>query len=344
VNVNPATAGRDNAFDLIRLILAGIVVYGHAHLVGGFGDEGFALVCRMQTTSGPFAVAGFFGISGFLVTRSFALRDNGLNFVRARLLRILPGFYFALLVTAFYLAPLIARFNPTAGPWAASSAFRYVWENALVRIRTPVVGGVLRGLPFDASINGALWTLFPELCCYCLVLVLGVLGWFRDGRTNVLLVAVAVLALHAAIVLGPKGYIVAPTFLQLTGWSPLIAAFLAGCLACCFQERLDIGGRSAVVWAAATLALLFFGGWSLLGPAVLALALIHTAYAFRVRLPCDLSYGTYLLHFPVLQLLTSLGGNRHGFAVFYAAGLAASAALAALSWYVVERPFLRLKA
>ena len=343
MNANPPDAGRENAFDLIRLGLALLVVYGHAKLVGGFGEEGFTQICKMQTSAGPLAVAGFFGISGFLVTRSFALRHDWRAFVKARLLRILPGFYFALLVTALYLAPMISRFNPLAGPWSAASAFHYVADNALVWIRSSSVGDVLHGLPYEGSINGALWTLFPELCCYGLVLFLGVLGWFRLGCVNVLLVGLAILAFHVAIVVVPSGFIIAPTFLQLTGWSPLVASFVVGCLIYCFRDRLEIGGRSAVFWVLATIVLLRFGGWALLGPVALTLALIHTAYSFQLRLPCDLSYGTYLLHFPVLQLFVALGWQRHGFAAYFSAVLAATLAMAAVSWFAVERPFLKLK-
>lgn len=340
---NANTTDRDNAFDLIRLLLAVLVVYSHANLVGGFGAEGFTLLFNVQTTSGQLAVTGFFGISGFLVTRSFAMRDDWFQFAKARLLRILPGLYFALAITAFVLAPLIARSNPAGSPWDFASAFRYLWENAAVRNLEPRVGDILRGLPFDQSINGALWTLFPELCCYGVVLVFGVLAWIRSGRANVLLLCVCLLALHVAIVVGPKGFIVAPTFLQFSGWSPHVCAFMVGASIYCFADSLAIGGRSAVAWVAVTLVLLNFGGWALLGPVALTLALIHTAYSCRIRLPFDLSYGTYLLHFPVLQLLAAHGLHRHGFVPYYATALIVTFALASLSWYAIERPFLRLK-
>jgi peptidoglycan/LPS O-acetylase OafA/YrhL len=343
VNTEASPAGRDNAFDLIRLLLAVIVVYGHAYLVGGFGDEGFARFCKMQTTAGPFAVIGFFGISGFLVTRSFALRANAWSFVQARLLRILPGFYFALAFTAFCIAPLIAKHNPAAGPWEASSAFRYIWKNAAVRIADPGVGDVLRGLPSGEAINASLWTLFPEICCYGLVLVMGVLGLIRLSRTSVLLLAGTLLLLHAAIVVGPKDFIIAPTFLQLTGWSPYVVAFAVGSAASCFTDQLLGGARAWVAWLAVTWVLLYFGGWSLLGPVAFTLALVLGAHAFRVRLPVDLSYGIYLLHFPVLQLLSALGLNQHGFSAYFATALIATGALAAVSWFAIEKPFLRLK-
>jgi peptidoglycan/LPS O-acetylase OafA/YrhL len=343
VNANASPAGRDNAFDLIRLMLAVLVVYGHACLVGGFGDEGFANFCKMQTTAGPFAVTGFFGISGFLVTRSFAMRDSWIQFTKARLLRILPGFYFALVVTAFCLAPLIAGHNPAARPWDASSAFGYVWRNASVRILSPRIGDILQGMPSADALNSSLWTLFPELCCYGLVLVMGVLGMIRSSRANVLLMCAAVLALHAAIVIGPRGFIIAPTILQLTGDSPYVVAFLVGSAAYCYRDVVIGGTTTWIAWMAAAVMLLSLGGWALLGPVAFTLALIQAAHSFRVSLPVDLSYGTYLLHFPVLQLLASLGLNQHGFTAYLATALLVTGALATLSWCAIERPFIRLK-
>jgi peptidoglycan/LPS O-acetylase OafA/YrhL len=343
MNADPDAANRDNAFDLIRLLLAVLVVYSHAHLVGGFGDEGFYRLCRMQTGAGTLAVTGFFGISGFLVTRSYAMRARWLPFARARLLRIVPGYYFSLVLTAFALAPLIARMNAAGGPWDGASAFRFVWENASVRYLDNGVGDILHGLPYAVTMNGALWSLFPELCCYALVLLLGVLGWIRSGRLNVLLVCLAALALHAAVVLEPQVYFIAPTFLQLPALTPYVAAFAVGSSAYCLRERMGIGSRAGVAWLGFAGVLLAFGGWALLGPAVLTLGIIHAAYLVRIRLSVDLSYGTYLLHYPALQLLAALGWNRHGFTAYFSAGLAVTLALAAVSWFAVERPALRLK-
>jgi len=335
--------GEDNAFDALRLILALLVVYSHAYLLGGFGTEGLARVVRSQTIAGTVGVLGFFGISGFLVTRSYDLRRSWARFARARLLRIVPGFYFALLVTAFVLAPLIARLNPAGSPWSAAAALHYVLGNLLVRVGSQNVGGVLEGLPYGGSINGALWSLFPELCCYGLVMLVGVLGWIHGSRANLLIACAAVVMLHGALVVAPALPNVAPTLLQLSGFSPIVAAFAVGSATYCFRDVLGIGGRSAVIWSAFALVLLRFGGWPLLGPVVLPLALINVAYSFRIRLPFDLSYGIYVLHFPVLQLIAASGVVRAGYPAYLASGLAVTGALAMVSWNLVERPALRLK-
>ena len=151
---------RSNAFDLIRLLLATAVVYSHAHLMGGYEEAGFSLLCKGQAIAGTVAVIGFFGISGYLVAQSFSARGDGWQFVKARLLRILPGFYFALVVTAYVLAPLIGRFNRLGGPWQNAAAAHFVLGNALVDISSWNIGDILNGLPFSrGSLNGALWSL-----------------------------------------------------------------------------------------------------------------------------------------------------------------------------------------
>ena len=46
LNIGALASDRRNAFDLIRLLLAVAVVYSHAHLLGGFGVEGFSGVVQ----------------------------------------------------------------------------------------------------------------------------------------------------------------------------------------------------------------------------------------------------------------------------------------------------------
>jgi peptidoglycan/LPS O-acetylase OafA/YrhL len=332
-----------NAFDLFRLILALLVLYTHACFVGGFGQEGFMALVKNQTLAGSMAVLGFFGISGFLVTRSFCTRHDGPLFVRARLLRILPGFYFALLLSAFVFAPLISYFNPKSAGWGAREAFAYLASNALVLIRDLRIGGILTGLPDEESLNGALWSLFPELCCYGLIMFLGLMGVLHRSRASLVLAAVAVAVCHWAIVLFPGRAFLAPTILQLTGWSPLAAAFLMGSVIYSFRAELEPGPKGAAVWAVAVVLALKFGGWNLLGPFLLPLALVNGAYSFNARLPVDLSYGIYVLHFPILQLLAAMGANRGGYLEYFALSLVATVPFALLSWCLVERPALALK-
>jgi hypothetical protein len=70
--------------------------------LGGFGHE----PALGDATIGRFAVGGFFAISGFLVTGS-RLRLPAGAFGWRRFLRVFPGLWVCLLVTAFVLAPAV---------------------------------------------------------------------------------------------------------------------------------------------------------------------------------------------------------------------------------------------
>ncbi len=332
-----------NAFDAARLILAIFVFYSHATILGGLDGEGFARLVRNQTAAGTFALLGFFGISGFLVTQSFVVRNNGPRFVLARLLRIVPGFYLSLILTAFVFAPAISHFNPQGGPWQMGEATAYVLKNAFVRITEWNVGGVLAGMPPTGPINGPLWSLFPELICYGLVLGLGLAGSLHAGRINLLLFALLVAACHFALVVSPDRENLAPTLLSLSGWTPYVLAFLVGSVASAYRLEMGSSGRQAIFWWVVVAVLLKFGGWALLAPFALPLALIHGAGALRINLPVDLSYGIYVLHYPILHLAAAAGLQRSGFTCFFLAALLVTLIFAYLSWTLVERPALKFK-
>ena len=61
-----ASYPRRNSLDALRLVLATLVIVSHSWPVGGFGPDPRLGVL----TLGEVAVAGFFGISGWLITAS----------------------------------------------------------------------------------------------------------------------------------------------------------------------------------------------------------------------------------------------------------------------------------
>jgi peptidoglycan/LPS O-acetylase OafA/YrhL len=62
----------------------------------------------------------------------------------------------------------------------------------------------------------------------------------------------------------------------------------------------------------------------------------------RIAAENDFSYGTYLYAFPVQQLLVIAGAHHLGVVPYIVLSIASTAPLAALSWFLVERPANRL--
>ncbi|WP_432541562.1 acyltransferase family protein [Kineococcus sp. SYSU DK002] len=328
---------RSNALDLLRLLLATTVAVVHTALIGT-GRQPQA----GSTDLGSLAVDGFFVLSGFLVARSY-LRLNSLRrYLWHRALRILPGFWLSLLLTAGVVAPLLAVLEgrpATSVLTGPDSALDYLTRNASLQIQQFGISGLAGGSGAPDVVNGSLWTLFFEACCYAIIAVLGVVGVLRRQRWLVLalLTVLWVLTVAATAGFNPLG---SELMLRL-GF-----VFLLGTAGYLFADRVPVRG-----WLAAVSLLLVVVGLHTLpdyralgGPAFAYLCLWAVVRCpLRPRLRWDLSYGTYVWHWPVAQVLFALGAATLTAVPFVVLGLAVTAVVATASWLLVERPALGWK-
>ena len=138
-----------------------------------------------QTNIGTLAVFGFFVLSGLLITRS-ARRAGVGRYCWHRALRIFPGLWVCLLVTAFVVAPLVAlrEHGTLDGFWTGTGAARCLRDRQLVDRRAPVrhpgpVPGdhpVGRKTGGPASSTARCGRSCTRVLCYILVGVLAVTG------------------------------------------------------------------------------------------------------------------------------------------------------------------------
>src|ERR1700743_3232503 len=80
---------RENNFDILRLVLAIVVVFFHAGSISGSPE----LVWLSDAFSGHLAVEGFFAISGFLIFASYERSTSLKDYFLRRGGRILPGYW-----------------------------------------------------------------------------------------------------------------------------------------------------------------------------------------------------------------------------------------------------------
>lgn len=335
---------RNNAIGFLRLFFAGVVVWSHAYGIGGFGGDPIYGAARGSVTAGFVAVGGFFVLSGFLITRSYRTAPSVGRFLWHRCLRILPAFWVCLAVVAFIFAPLayfhdrgtLAGFlRGTDSPWS------YVTNNALLTIRQIDVRGLLQHLPSPAAFNGSLWTLQWEFLCYVGVAAFGVVAAFQRKPGVALILAVAAYALSA--VLSSRAY---PGTSFAAEVVALLAYFAAG--SCAYLMRAEIPMRWSL--AAAAAAAIAISLPTRAAPFVLLPCLSYVVLFAAMKLPVrsfdrriDLSYGVYIYAYPVQQLFVLYGLTALGFTVYFSFGLATALAIAALSWFAIERPALSFK-
>ena len=338
-----------NCFDLLRLIMAAFVVYTHAFLLSRAGPEPTFVFVKQQIIFGELGVLGFFGLSGYLVTASWERSTNVVTFLWNRTLRIFPGFLMCLLVTAGVIGPAIAytRGGSIAGyPWFGSdSATMYFLTNSVLMVQQWSIGGILETAPYTESLNGSLWSIAPEFMCYLLTVGFGLTAALR--RNSVLfLLALAFLGLmhyqHAMLHWTWEPHH-GPSFLLLGRGPRFMLAYLVGAALWVFRTHWQPGLREAIGLAVCLALVLKFGGAVLAAPVLLPILLIALGQCFRCPLKWDLSYGLYLYHFPVMQLLATSDWCRSQIWIFLPLAVLVTTIAAVVSWTLIERPILSWK-
>lgn len=341
----PSPASRANNFDLLRLLAALQVVLVHAgEHFGADMTQPFARVL------GAFpGVTIFFVTSGFLIAGAWRRSPSVLDYALNRALRIYPALWvcFALsLAISLWLfrAPLsgaeLARWSV-----AQLSAGQFYNPEAL---RAYGVG----------TLNGSLWTIPVELQFYAVLpfvlVALDRVGW----RTGVVVGLMLALALaNRLLVWTETGEQDLAAKLYRVSLAPHLWAFLCGVLAHRHSAWLVPLLRrhfvallvlyAVAAWAFGRLGLENDGNLinpllvALLGSVAIGFAHVPLGRHGSPTRGHDLSYGLYLYHMPVVNVLLFLGVESLGRGL--AVTLAASFGAALLSWHLVERPALSLK-
>ena len=163
------TESKDNNFNLIRVLAALGVLVTHSFALAIGSDDAEPLRISPRLDIGHFMVDIFFMTSGFLVTASLLRRQNTIEFLWARALRIYP----ALLVMQFLVVFGIGLFL-TAIPWTSylvsHQTLMYLVKNAVLIVDlVPDLPGVFQGNPHSHTVNTPLWTLPYEIGMYAIL-------------------------------------------------------------------------------------------------------------------------------------------------------------------------------
>lgn len=330
-----------NNMGLVRYVLAFAVIVSHFNILTG-SDLRFPIDCDV-------AVGGFFALSGFLVYGGYLRKANLRHYVVARMVRLLPAYFSAVVLFAVLLAAVSSR---SPGDYFLSGHFvKYLVSNLFfLNFIEPALPGVFSSFDIPA-VNGSLWTMKVEwLLCLSVPLVAWLVRKARGRATPVfvavVLVSVAYRVFFHELYCATGRPVYSVLSRQFLG---LMAFFYCGVL------------------------LYYWYGtfrrfkWPLMAAALLAFAFKGTAYNYDI-LVCpaafavlvvgfsmtgtgwgrweagrdNLSYNMYLLHFPVVQLaaffrLPQLVGPALSLCLVLLVVLGLSAAVSA--W--VERPVMK---
>jgi peptidoglycan/LPS O-acetylase OafA/YrhL len=348
----PPVDWRVNNFDLIRLLAALQVAVVHA-LMHLKPTGSFVHIARSGLELFP-GVPIFFVISGLLISKSYEQSDSIRNYYRNRCLRIFPGLWVCLVVSIGVI--LIGGVGSIGTVltrdwllwWAAQMSF---FQNYTPAFLEPFGSGMF---------NGSLWTIPIELEFYLFLPTLYFILRLRRrrGHTLVLTVLLASLVTQLVLVYGRRRFLVLADydFLFLT-LVPYLWMFLVGLLIQrnwsrvrgCFAHKAHWWLLGYLLLCMVTRALHIGDGGNNINPIfllplaglVVSCATSAPGLSDRILRHRDISYGTYIYHALVINLMLQFGVRAGVPSVMAAIGI--SLAFAAMSWAVVEKPFLMRK-
>lgn len=349
-------------FDILRILLAAAIFYGHAKWLAGTGIElpdatavahaplDTATAVVTQDAGGswfgwkrPLHVAlvpMFFALSGFLVMGSAIRLRATSTFLAFRALRIFPALVVEVVLCAIVLGALFTTL-PLQQYFSHPQFWRYFGNAAgFITFELP---GVFANNPVPDTVNINLWTLPAEFDCYLITagLMLTRIIYSRNLFTALLAVATTVFfVLHLV-----TGFTQTPTVFH-----PYTVTyyFFVGVLFFHWKDRIPFSYPLFLVFGLVSYVCLFLQQTLYVAPLFVAYC---TLFIGMMNLPKikllssgDYSYGIYLYGFPISQALVAALPFLRGqgwLTVFVA--LAVTTVFAVASWHLIEKPALALK-
>ncbi|MGF0238909.1 acyltransferase family protein [Rhodococcus sp. IEGM1300] len=334
MKLNHALLRDNNNADLLRLVAACAVIWGHAYALvpGSTTTEPIGNLLGFDY-SGSLAVEFFFFLSGILVTNSWINNSSPLNFILARFFRVFPALFVSAAACVLLLGPLLTTL-PLNSYFADSQLFIAIFRHPYVEYSLP---GVFEHSSYPLT-NGSIWTIRYELIMYAMLLAAGLCGVFR----NKLFATVVLIAILVTSMFFPEEVqLIGLMNVNIGGRLPAFFAF--GALLAIYKDQANIDIR--VVAGLILFAWIFRHGSAfqfVFYPAFLitALWLMTTEPIKAMRLPGDFSYGVYVFGWPIQQVIAaefptfSIHANQ-------AVTITVSLALASISWFLIEKPCIR---
>ncbi len=328
----------NNNLNLIRLILAAMVIIGHSPILNGKSDFWADPIGAFFnfTYSASLAVNVFFFISGLVVANSLIINKNPGQFLIARFFRIVPAYIVVLLSSVFIIGPLVTTL-PMNEYFNSAQIYIYIKQNLLFNIIYDLPGVFITN-PYSSVVNGSLWTLTYEVGCYMVLFLLYLI--LRNKRKilyNVIILLVILEGFSPVKIM--FNWLINNPDINL-----LPASFAFGCFLAFNADEIKIDIYSVIamvflyyVFSNSQYVRLIF----ILMSCVIVLYISCLPIVNRFKPKYDISYGVYLWGFVIQQTLYHYTGHIYvGFHCLFS--IVISMILALLTHFVIEKSSIQL--
>ncbi len=324
-----------NNFDIVRFSLAFIVMLVHSAEVTRNVDIRFL----DHFLNSDFAVKGFFAISGFLIAKSYLRSKSLTSYFIKRAQRILPAYIFVI-VLCFVIGMCLTTL-PLMDFLKNKETIKYLVANfSFLNFIQASLPGVFTNNP-NQPMDGSLWTIKAELTLYVLLPL--VVPMMKKNPLKVwgaiFVISCAWFFYFTSVYTGPKADTLAKQFVALSSY------FFFGSLLAVYQPAFD---RLKEITIVSLVVFLLFKSTDyafIVEPvafsSVVILFCTNLCKEIKISQYGDLSYGMYLYHWPIIQVLQHFGVFDANAFLGLGLTIVITLALAYTSWNVLESRFLK---
>ena len=335
---------RSNNFNILRVIAAFLVIFGHMYYIMGMGAS-LPLFGGQQIQ--VVGVKILFVFCGYFITASWLGDQHVGRYAIKRLFRIYPALIVLVLLSVFVLGPIMT--NLSTGAYFTNANTWAYFKNLIL---SPVYGlpGVFTNNAYPNAVNGSLWTIPVELTIYVFVPLLTLVS--LKGRKTPL---VGAILLGICLVFNVFKFYMFPNY-HLVVWgndliqvTDLLPSFFLGHIFCFVKDKKFYN------WQIATIIFLIISFLSIPAPyndfffpPALAYFVLSVGNAknpvFRNWFKkSDFSYGLYLYGFPIQQVMYLLLKDAHLHPIIMTLiCFVVILGFAIMSWYFIEKPANKL--
>jgi len=297
---------RANNFTAIRTAFAFLVLAGHAIMLP-MGLPIYGVFPEIVDGAVQFALDGFFVLSGYMIAASIMRSGDMTHYALSRMFRIFPGLIAAMLFLWLVVGPLFTSL-PLGEYWSQSQTLLFPFLIVGQGDPQASLPGVFATHPLT-DMNGPLWTIRFELLAYLAAGLLAAIGLFRN-KWGILAIFAVVALVSDLLPVFPYSGIGDDTLIYGTRFG---GAFMTGAVMYAWRDRIPLAPGWALMLVVGAYLLRETPAAMITGQIAMAYATLWAGYlmipgkAGRViREVEDISYGVYILHWPIGQMTLAL--------------------------------------
>lgn len=304
---------KENCFNFLRFFFALTLILSHFCTLTGHE--------QLLPITGSTSVKAFFTISGFLVTYSFIRRDYDLvSYAKRRFARIMPA-YAATILFCILIGWMVTSLS-TIDFFSSKQTFNYFLANiTMLNWLEPELPNTFQNNLWP-QMDGSLWAMKQEVLFYIFVPFF----FYFVNKTGKKWICLPLLIL--CITIYPFVNDQTRYFTYFIGGMSLMLYF-------------DLFNQYFIYLFILSVIALIGGILDTLAFPIILVGIAYHCKPFNfIRKLDNITYGLFLYHFPIIQLLIHYGVAEYNLILCFILTIIATSILATLSWFYIEKPLM----